>query len=97
MKVKELLTDESKWTRGANARDSMGHSIPSTDPDAKCWCLQGAINFCYRGPLIRYKDEAIERAYKTVQEHYRTPSLFTFNDRQATFEDIKKVIELADI
>lgn len=97
MKVKELLTDESKWTRGAYARDSMGHHISSTDPDAKCWCLQGAIDFCYRDSIMSEKGPAIIRLYETVQQYYGTPSVFHFNDRKATFEDIRKVIELADI
>lgn len=97
MKVKELLSDESKWTRSAYARDSMGHSIPSTDPDAKCWCLQGAINFCYQGKLHQQKEEAMIKLGEVIQQQYCTPSIFHFNDRKATFEDIKKVLDIADI
>lgn len=97
MKVKELLTDESKWTRHANARDAVKDKVPPTDPEAKCWCLLGAIDFCYQGKLIADKVAAIEKLNEVVHEYYKTASIVHFNDRKATFEDIKKVIELADI
>jgi hypothetical protein len=47
MKVKELLSDPSKWTQGANARDSRGIRVPSADPEATCFCIVGALLKCY--------------------------------------------------
>ena len=41
--VRELLEDESKWTKGASAKNG---SLFSTDPKGKFaerWCLAGAI------------------------------------------------------
>jgi hypothetical protein len=65
------------------------------DPSAYSFCLRGAIQRCYGSSL-----EAIiaERKVCTIllQEGFND-HLMSFNDNQATFEDIKKVIELADI
>jgi hypothetical protein len=47
MQVKELPTDESKWTKGAYARDSEGYGVPPSSPDAVSWCLMGAVEHCY--------------------------------------------------
>ena len=49
MKVKDLLTDESKWTKGAYSRDAEGETTDLLDRGAVCWCLRGAIDLCYNG------------------------------------------------
>jgi hypothetical protein len=40
----ELLSDESKWTQGAFARDADRRAVRSYNPTAICWCLSGALN-----------------------------------------------------
>src|SRR5882672_9621552 len=43
MKVSEILNDESKWTRGALARDADRTQLfDSNHPGAVCWCMYGA-------------------------------------------------------
>jgi len=47
MKVRDLLTDESKWTKGQLAKDKEGWRCAPDYKDAVCWCLYGAIYKCY--------------------------------------------------
>ena len=42
MKIKELLKNPEKWTKGACARDMRGKPVRVNDPTACCWCLVGA-------------------------------------------------------
>ena len=41
--VKELLSDEHRWTQGAMARDKKQLKIKPLSDEATCWCLYGAI------------------------------------------------------
>jgi hypothetical protein len=65
------------------------------DPSAYSFCLRGAIQRCYSCPLEAMNVELKVRSV-LLQEGFNG-HLMSFNDNQATFEDIKKVIELADI
>jgi len=47
MKAWELLSDRSKWTRGAYARTADGEWCSSWSEIAVRWCAVGAINRCY--------------------------------------------------
>lgn len=47
MKVWQLLSDESKWTKGFAARSVYGAPIDPRSNEAVCWCLVGAIARCY--------------------------------------------------
>jgi len=42
-KVRELLSDPARWTQGTAARNVEGRHVTSTDPNATCWCLMGAV------------------------------------------------------
>lgn len=46
MKPSELLSDESKWTKGAFAEDRKGIPVHSKSDDAVKWCILGALNKC---------------------------------------------------
>jgi hypothetical protein len=48
MKCHELLSDSSKWTQGASARDARGYSLDPREPNAVCWCITGALCVCYK-------------------------------------------------
>ena len=100
MKVKELLADESKWTRSVLARNRGGYACSPTDPTATCFCLLGAIDRCY--PDLAKSDLAIIKLQRAIAKHTEATivvpmTVGTFNDYHASFEDIKKVLELADI
>lgn len=43
LKVRNLLSDERRWTRDFSARDLDERSVHPRDPSAVCWCLQGAV------------------------------------------------------
>jgi hypothetical protein len=47
VKVHELLSDESKWTKGEYARDKDGKPCHSRSQEAVKWCVLGAVNKCY--------------------------------------------------
>lgn len=40
--VRELLADESRWTKGALARDLRGRAVRPEDTRASQWCIYGA-------------------------------------------------------
>lgn len=48
MKAHELLSDRSKWTQKAIARNARGESVDELDDGACQWCVLGAIWFCHR-------------------------------------------------
>jgi hypothetical protein len=90
MKVRELLSDESKWTQGAVARDKYGMEIESVDsPDACCWCLGGALIKCY-GDM----DSHFEVVLDNIPKRYLTIS--SWNDTHS-YEDVKKLVDRLDI
>jgi len=42
-RARARISRPSRWTRGANARDSRGEEIAPRSPSATRWCLVGAI------------------------------------------------------
>jgi len=92
MKVKELLSDKSKWTQGVYARNKDGESVLSCDPQATCYCLSGALARCYVGGSATFwimyrRIEALLAPNQTIPR---------FNDK-ATFEEVKALVEMADV
>jgi len=47
MKAYELLSDKSRWTTRACARDINGQPLNINNNDAVSWCILGAIGRCY--------------------------------------------------
>lgn len=43
-KLRELLSDESKWTQTAFARDRRGRVVPLSSPEACQFCLVGGLD-----------------------------------------------------
>ena len=43
-KVKSLLSDENKWTKGYMAADSQNNATEFDDDNACKWCLVGAVH-----------------------------------------------------
>jgi hypothetical protein len=102
MKLKELLDKPEKWTKGVCARDSNGLPIKSGDKNAVCWCLSGATHQCYpESPFEIYKkvlDAAVELRYWTFTDVWIGAAIINLNDREGiTFEDIKAILEHADV
>lgn len=90
MKIKELLTDETKWTQFAVARDALGGRVHANDPTACKWCLLGAIAHCYPGSFVG------DKVRSTIEYHVLNISIW--NDAHwRTFQDVKELIERLDI
>lgn len=77
MKIHKLFEDPAKWTEQVWARDKDGRHVLPENPTAVCWCLGGAVDYCY--------PDQTERAaiLHILQLHMRNrgyDEIFTFND-----------------
>jgi hypothetical protein len=104
--VYNLLLDESRWTKGANARDLYGRAVGSTTDDAQCFCLLGAIRHTTQSVNNRYilRDDLkrlIASAIHKVNGYHimdlsTTDEITQFNDnRSTTHQDVMRVLEVA--
>jgi hypothetical protein len=92
MKVKDLLSDASAWTRGTMARDKSGKPCDPRDDRAVQFCLVGAIRRVYRGWGERM------RAYDDVSRVIGNTIIEYWNDApDRTFLDVLRVLEKADV
>ena len=41
--VRTVLYDPERWTQGVRALDAEGNQVRAEDPEAVCWCIEGAI------------------------------------------------------
>lgn len=94
MKIRELLSDESKWTKGFYARNAHGAIRPSKSEEAVSWCILGAIEKCYGGKkadgvFLRIEAAYPSKLYSCVDD---------WNDSKKTkFEDVKRLVVELDI
>jgi hypothetical protein len=91
MKVSEFLSDRSRWTQHATARDASGDITHPDSPNAVCFCLLGAI--------YKSTDSAIERilTIKKIENHVKE---FTglWNDAPGRqFEEVKALLVELDL
>ncbi len=98
MKPSELLSDRSKWTQDAFARDAKGYPVAATGPSATCFCLLGALRKCGHdindlGGGTPYR---ILRDIVVAQTGFTTITIFN-DSPNTTFDDIKKVLQLANL
>lgn len=103
MKLSEILTDESKWTKGCVARNRLGDSVLASSPKACRFCLAGVISRLAGdkgyGEVIRgILSEEISRAYPGRVGTLAWFILEQFNDHpDTTFADVMKVIQDAGV
>lgn len=90
MKVKELLSSEEKWCKGALARDERDKFVMPADKSAVKWCINGAICVCYPKTHWNY-------FIQIVSHHVGENSAGWNNDEVRTFEDIRRVVTELDI
>lgn len=99
MKVRELLTDESKWIQGKIAQSSNGsYCLSPREPNAARWCLWGAVLKCYWDEdvlRIRAINRIVEKVGR-IDSSYKTISSFN-DDIKTTFKKVKQIIEELDI
>jgi hypothetical protein len=101
MKVKDLLSDASKWTQGAAARDKWGKLCSPLSPDAECYCVLGALERAYPADrqerlraACKIRDAIVSLGWKCKY----TINVGVWNDaHERTFDDIQKALEKADV
>lgn len=92
MKVKDLLTDESKWLKVDLARNHRGESCSPDDVHAVAFCLFGAI--------LRVYDSECDYVRHRVANFANAPlgSVALWNDdEERTFADVRALVEELDI
>ncbi len=99
MKLRELLTDKSKWTKHTLARNTKGSPVHPLSDEAVCWCLVGAMQKCYSidssVAAIVNNDVSVElrEAIKRKYGHMYISTVLGFNDTQeTTFEQVKEIL-----
>ncbi len=98
MKVRDLLTDETKWAKGRSACDKGGETTPYDAPNAVAWCLAGAITRCYE--VGEAWDTLATRAYDVLRARGQLPlgGIGEWNDSPArTFTEVRALVEELDI
>ena len=90
MKIKELLSDSSKWCKDVLAKDKNGQPIDYANENACKWCLGGAIALCYTGKRYVKICKIVESQIPgTIPE---------WNDEEGRcFEDVKRLVEELNI
>lgn len=105
-KIDELLSDESKWTKGTNALDYKHAGVHSVSPFACCWCLLGAFIKCNVGDQSQLSPNKLpngkpnggaillQAIAETSEFEYRT--MWSFNDDPRTdFTKVKAALKRA--
>lgn len=110
MKINQLLSKENRWCKDALARDKDGKSVPTLDiryydqgrrpldlgQKAYSFSLYGAICKCYEYDDHERVVDKIHQALKKVIGRDMVIAVFN-NHEQTTFEQIKKVIQEAEV
>lgn len=93
MKVQDILTDKSKWTKGWNAKTRKGNETDIEKRSAVCFCLYGAI---WRAKHL--DDEYnVNRALEKVRWKIGN-DIFSWNDdKYRTFKQVRALIVELDI
>lgn len=75
--ARELLSEPTRWTCGAFARDQCGNWVDVVEPRASCWCLIGAISRTIT--LKSWEDDRFR--------HLEKDQIFDRLERLNTFKD----------
>lgn len=95
MKIHELLSDPSKWTKYMYAKDKNGDGIGSRDKEAVCWCLTGAAMKCYLDGQSLDFHCYIEILNK-IKIRIGGDHITTFNDN-STYEEVYNLVKELDV
>lgn len=96
MKVRELLSDKSKWTKRWYARTKDGFKTNATSKDAVSFCLLGAIEKCYGTEFFcNLPNDVKGKLYERFGSASKPSSWNDANER--TFEEVKTLVDELDI
>lgn len=94
MKVRdEILTDESRWTKGPFAKNREGEQVPPEDSAAACWCLAGARRKAAEG--CPNEGWAAREALDAATPRGFTDFIEYNEDEATTFSDIRALLDRA--
>lgn len=97
MKLHELLSDPSRWTKGATARNSIGNIVSSYDPTAVCFCLIGAIFRIYPDDYPNAFNERVA-IHKQLEGRLSNHDIVGWNDApERTHEEVLALLKELDI
>ena len=97
MKIKELLTDESKWCKGQLAKRDGGYVVVPDHIDATAFCLMGAAFRCYRGAGTYYTVLNVLNDGIASLGGSRMDVTFWNDAPERTFAEVKALVEKLDI
>lgn len=89
MKIRDFLNKDN-WIKGHMARDRWGKPCGTFEPEACCWCIQGAVNVCYPA------EERLE-VFERIREHLTGAKLLGFFNDSATWEQVHELLVKADV
>lgn len=92
MKVWQLLSDESKWTKNCYARDRNEFGANHASRTAVKWCLIGAMLRCY-------DSDDLQKINGRVEAHLdNQSSTSSWNDApERTFAEVHALVKELDI
>jgi hypothetical protein len=96
MKVRELLSGPEKWTKRENARNKERLRCRESDPEAVCWCLIGAVNYCYGACSLQA--QTIRKSLRAMVGAKTVAGICDWNDaHERKFEEVKALVDELDI
>ena len=94
MKIRELLTDESKWCKKSYAFDAQGRKTTGYSPNAVKFCLVGAAQHCYGTGYIEY----VIKMQDALKRKFDVGVIALWQDQpERTFAEVKALVEELDI
>lgn len=99
MKVWKLLDAPAKWCQEIDAMDFEGVGIDALNPDAVCWCLEGALERCYYDVSSSVESQPnLQRAREKVIDALDEGNIISWNDApERTFEEVAALVRRLDI
>lgn len=95
-KLKELLSDKTKWTQGYLAKDIYGEYVSPKDHRAYCFCIEGGlvhVNSDVALPNMSCAEMSKSLpGYGALQRVLEKNQLWYFND-WAEYDDVMKAID----
>ena len=90
--TKAIIADPGKWTREAMARDRRGDEVKPEDPEARCFCMVGALRRAAK------TNTDFELGIRALRVACKGQSIFTFNDshgHRAVLKALNRAINAA--
>lgn len=99
MKIRELYSDPTRWTKGCFAKNKEGIAVPFRSSDAYAFCLMGAVSYCYSD---NDNDEMALKVDTKIRNYLRQKTgsgkQASWNDApERTYEEVKAMVDELDV